>query len=280
VPGTVDDLAVKYYESSNFKKLSEAAKKNYRRNIDHFRDKVIKGLRLGSLPTAGLKRAHLLVYFDTMADKPGKTYTTMKRLKTLFDFAREREIMRENPAQLLKKPSLKGFRSLEDDDIKKYLAHWKSGTTQHLAMLLLIYTGQRRSDVVRMVRTHVRDGRISVVQQKTKKFLEIPIHPTLQAEIDRIPEGQLVLLQSEQKRAFSGASFGNMFRKWCRDAGLPENSSPHGCRKAAGRMLAEAGCTAREIMAILGHESLSEAERYTKAASQITLAESAIAKLK
>lgn len=126
----------------------------------------------------------------------------------------------------------------------------------------------------------IRDNRISVVQQKTKKFLEIPIHPTLREEIDRIPETQLVLLQSSQKRAFTSASFGNMFRKWCQQAGLPENSSPHGCRKAAGRMLAEAGCTAREIMSILGHESLSEAERYTKSANQITLAETAIGKLK
>lgn len=45
-------------------------------------------------------------------------------------------------------------------------------------------------------------------------------------------------------------------------------------------MLAEAGCTAKQIMAILGHRSLSEAERYTRDADQIGLADEAIGKLK
>src|SRR5262249_53533281 len=39
---------------------------------------------------------------------------------------------------------------------------------------------------------------------------------------------------------------------------LPE-CQPHGLRKAAGRRLAEAGCTAHEIMAVLGHTTLTEA---------------------
>jgi integrase len=39
-------------------------------------------------------------------------------------------------------------------------------------------------------------------------------------------------------------------------------------RKAAGRRLAEAGATAHEIMAILGHRSLREVQRYTSDADQ------------
>ena len=45
-----------------------------------------------------------------------------------------------------------------------------------------------------------------------------------------------------------------------RAAGLPLDCQPHGLRKAAGRRLAEAGCSAREIMAVLGHKTLSEAD--------------------
>jgi integrase len=54
---------------------------------------------------------------------------------------------------------------------------------------------------------------------------------------------------------------------------------PHGLRKAAGRRLAEAGCTPHEIMAILGHKTLSEAERYTRDADQARLATAAVARL-
>jgi integrase len=61
-------------------------------------------------------------------------------------------------------------------------------------------------------------------------------------------------------------------------AGLPDRCVTHGVRKAAARRLAEAGCSAHEIMAITGHESLKEVERYTKAAEQKRLAKAAIAK--
>jgi hypothetical protein len=43
--------------------------------------------------------------------------------------------------------------------------------------------------------------------------------------------------------------------------------------------LAEAGCSAHEIMAVLGHKTLSEAERYTRDADQAQLATAAVAKL-
>ena len=62
-------------------------------------------------------------------------------------------------------------------------------------------------------------------------------------------------------------------------AGLPLECQPHGLRKAAGRRLAEAGCSSRELMAVLGHKTLSEAERYTRDADQARLASAAVARL-
>jgi len=55
--------------------------------------------------------------------------------------------------------------------------------------------------------------------------------------------------------------------------------SPHGLRKAAGRRLAEAGATTKKVMAILGHTTLSEAERDIEEADQIRLVENAVIKL-
>ena len=46
-----------------------------------------------------------------------------------------------------------------------------------------------------------------------------------------------------------------------RDAGLPRRCELHGLRKAAARRLAEAGCSASEIMAITGKKTLAEVER-------------------
>lgn len=147
-------------------------------------------------------------------------------------------------------------------------------------MAVLLYTGQRRSDAVKMGLQHVRDGRISVTQEKTGARLQIPIHARLQAEIDLMPAGQLMFITGVNGKPMVSESFGNAFGEWCEAAGLPNDSSPHGVRKAAGRRLAEANCTAKQIMAILGHQSLAEAERYTRDADQIGLADEAIGKLK
>jgi hypothetical protein len=61
--------------------------------------------------------------------------------------------------------------------------------------------------------------------------------------------------------------------------GLPERCVTHGLRKAAARRLAEAGCSANEIMALTGHATLTEVTRYTKTAEQRKIAHKAIQRL-
>ncbi len=63
-------------------------------------------------------------------------------------------------------------------------------------------------------------------------------------------------------------------------AGLGPECVPHGLRKAVLRRLAESGGTAKELQSISGHATLTEIERYTKAADQKRLSVAAIAKLK
>jgi hypothetical protein len=62
----------------------------------------------------------------------------------------------------------------------------------------------------------------------------------------------------------------------CSRPWLPLDAKPHGLRKAAGRMLAEAGATAKMIMSVLGHATLAEAQRYCDEADQIVLAQDAV----
>jgi integrase len=125
-----------------------------------------------------------------------------------------------------------------------------------------------------MGRQHVRNGVISVRQEKTRAALEIPVHSKLQAIIDATP-GDLTFLVTEKGQPFSSAGIGNAFRQWCDEAGLP-HCSAHGLRKAACRRLAEAGCSEKQIAAISGHLSLSEVQRYTRDADQARLARDAM----
>jgi integrase len=142
---------------------------------------------------------------------------------------------------------------------------------------LLLYTGQRRGDVIRMGAQHIRGGAIHLTQEKTGAALAIPVHPALAAIIASSSRDHLTFLVTRFGAPFGASAFSHWFRDRCNEAGLP-HCSAHGLRKAAARVLAEAGCTAHEIGAITGHSSLAELVRYTKAADQRRLAEAAMAK--
>ena len=145
-------------------------------------------------------------------------------------------------------------------------------------MALLLYTGQRRSDVVRMGPQHIQNGRILVRQQKTGRALEIPIHPHLAEALGATSSGNLAFLVTGAGAPFSAAGFGLRFREWCDAAGLRQCSA-HGLRKAQCRRLAEVGCSAPEIAAISGHKSLKEVQRYIEEADQAKLAQAAIRRM-
>jgi integrase len=202
-------------------------------------------------------------------------------IRALMKHAVEIGLRDDNPAAGVKLPDLKtdGYHSWTEAEIAQFLAYHGPGTRARLAFTLLLYTGQRRGDVIRMGRQHTRDGIMHVRQQKTGIELAIPIHATLAAIIADARADHLTFLTTRTGKPFSPAGFGNYFRDRCNEAGLPRCSA-HGLRKAAARRLAEAGCTIHEIAAITGHASLSEVQRYTKAVDQKRLALSAMEKAK
>lgn len=83
------------------------------------------------------------------------------------------------------------------------------------------------------------------------------------------------ILYGASGKGLTKESMGNYMMEAIKAAGLPKRCRMHGLRKVAAVMLAEAGCSSREIMAITGHKSLSEAERYTDEVDRKKLAQSA-----
>jgi integrase len=172
-----------------------------------------------------------------------------------------------------------GYHSWSEDEIAQFEQRHPVGTTARLALALLLFTGQRRSDVIRMGRQHIRDNVLQVRQSKTGVELMIPVHADLHTAITACAGAHLTLLVTESGKPFAAGGFGNWFRKQCDRAGLP-HCSAHGLRKAACRRLAEAGCSPHEIGAISGHATLKEIVRYTKAVDQRQLAHAAMDKMR
>lgn len=271
-PGTLHSLIVSYYNSAEFKTLSASTQKTYRGIIEGFRDKH------GDKRTVALESHHIRAILDAKASTPAAANNLLKLLRVLMRFAVERGLRRDDPTIHIRKvrSSSTGFHSWTEDEIARFESHHKPGTRAHLAMSLLLYTAQRRSDVIKMGWQHVREGGIAVTQQKTKTPLRIPIHRQLQAALDASERSNLTFLVTAYGKPFTAAGFTNWFRDCVREAKLPDGCSPHGLRKAASRRLAEAGCTHLQIMAITGHKSMKEVVVYTAAANQEHLAKAAM----
>jgi site-specific recombinase XerD len=75
----------------------------------------------------------------------------------------------------------------------------------------------------------------------------------------------------DNPRPLTKESFGNLFRKACREAGL-QNRSAHGLRKAAATRAANAGATVAQLEAIFGWNGGTMASLYTRTADRRRLA--------
>ena len=282
MPGTMRALAVLFYTSLGFRTLKPITQSTYRNILDRFcRETDRSGQPYGDKRVATLQRHHIVSLMAERADKPDSANGLRKVLRALMTHALEMGIRTDDPTRDVKALRVKtlGYHSWTDEEIGQFEGRHASGTRARLALSLLLFTGQRRGDVIRMGRQHVREGHLYVRQQKTGAELAIPIVPELQSAIEEGPTGHLTFLTTELGKPFSPAGFGNWFRAQCDAAGLI-HCSAHGLRKATARRLAEAGCTPHEIAAITGHKSLREIVRYTEAANQKRLASAAMTKTK
>lgn len=284
--GTWAALIVEYYKSPEFLLLKASTKTTYRGIIDRWRDEH------GAKRVTHLKRRHVQEHIGSAvaASGPHAANNLRRMLKTLCRFAVDNEWRRDDPTTDIRPVRAKsdGFLTWSEDDIDAFERHWPNGSRERLALNLLLYTGQRRGDVVRMGRQHVgsailkRGGKpqpvIRVVQAKTGAALVIPLHAKLRKMIKDAPNDHLTFLMTAWGKPFTAAGFGNWFRDACDAAGLKQLSA-HGLRKAASRRLAEAGATALQIAAITGHKTLKEVSRYTAAADQASMASDAVEKL-
>jgi integrase len=280
-PGSIRALAISYFQSVDYRSMQARTQRVYRGLIERFSEQADKdGNKFGDKRAALIGREHVVRLLATKADKPEAANQFRKVLRAMMKHAVEIGLRADDPTRDVRAIRVRsdGFHSWSDAEIAQFEKCHPIGSRARLAFALLLYTGQRRSDVVRMGCQHVRDGVLTVRQQKTGTKLSIPVHPTLQAILNAVSDN-LTFLTTQFGKPFTSNGFGNWFRNQCNAAGLPQCSA-HGLRKAAARRLAEAGCTAHEIASITGHASLKQIAHYTRAADQGRLASAAMEKVK
>jgi integrase len=290
-PGTWRWLCVRYLaECADYLRLDSRTKRVRRGILENTFDEPIAPSSpklFRDLPLSLMGADAVEVLRDRKLAFPEAANSRLKAIRAVFKWALRKKgpdgkaLVSNNPARdiaYLKSNNPSGYHTWTLDEVRRFKQQHAIGTKARLALALLLFTGQRRSDITRLGRQHVRDGKLLLTQfkgrNKKPKKLVLPILPALQQIIDASPTGEMTFLVNDFGRPFTDAGFGNWFRDRCVEAGIPGRA--HGLRKAGATIAANNGATAHQLMAIFGWDTLKMAEAYTRAADQERLAESAM----
>jgi integrase len=272
-PNTLGYVIEKFIACDGFKRKAHHTRRQYRRILDRLKEIGGRGLMVD------LREDHVRQMRSRFLPATFTADEAVMLLSTLWLFAKEHLTMRlgPNPTADVMKLHRQAWshEPWPDPVIAKFEAGAQPKPNAQLALLLLLYTGQRVGDVAAM-RWDRYDGKgITVRQEKTDELLWIPCHSKLKAALDRAERKSDFVLTSQQKRGYSAGSLGNLIMAATARLGAKECSA-HGLRKNAANALAEAGCTVHQIMAITGHRTYKQALHYTQRAAQRKLAQQAI----
>lgn len=191
-----------------------------------------------------------------------------KALKPVFEHLRRLGFIKKNPMAgiELDRPKINGFAVAEAEDIAAFQKLWPVGTVERLAFDLALYTGAARADLAQLSRKNIKGDLLVYQRQKSKITARVPLTPELRAVIERTADIAPAFILSRRGKAYKAESLGNLFGDAAREAGM--NARLHGLRKAFCIYWAEKGVSTHQIAAMAGHMSLSEVERYTRAADR------------
>ncbi|RKE50334.1 tyrosine recombinase XerC [Sphingomonas sp. PP-CC-1A-547] len=262
---TVPVLVDLYQRGAAYGALAPASRRLY----DIYLRRLEKALP--TAPVTGITRGDMRTLLDKMAATPGAANAFLRTSGALFAWATEREHIAKNPCD--------GITPMAGGEHEP----WPAGVLRaglvaedaavRLLVNLLYYTAQRLGDVLGMQWSDVEDDRISVVQDKTKKPMKIPIHSALKAELATRKQGEGAICRTIHGKPMRDDNARKILKAFSAAAGAP--SVPHGLRKNAVIALLEAGCSAAQTAAVSG-QSLLMVEHYAKQRDQSALADAAM----
>ncbi len=264
VAGTIGELLENYFASADFKSLKPISQRVFRLHLADFEQTY--GLQVRKAVTPNVLRRLLASKSDT----PAAAANLRKRLRSVYRAAEDAGLIdpRENPTLGVRAPRYRpgGLRAWSEDDVSRFVAKHPPGTTAHTALVLALETGQRRADLARLGPSHLmveaRTGVVghAVLQQKGGNEAFVPLTEALAAVLMAGASPGSAYLATQYGRPFTAAGLGNAFAAWAREAGV--TAPLHGLRKLALTRLLDRGATTAEAMAISGHKSIAEFERY------------------
>jgi integrase len=231
----------------------------------------------GELSLDGLEPVHVQAMLDKLAVTPAKGNGFLGAMQALNKWARARNHVRRSFVEGLRGFAITGgHKPWTAAQIEA--AQTKLTGTLRQGFLIYWLTGLRGVDVVRLGPTHVDEGGFSIVQQKTKRDVWVPILPELAAEMVQWEKRPGPFLRTSTGKNYSRTTFWRAFKQAIADIPELKGATLHGLRCTAAIRLRDAGLEVPQISNIMGM-TMETIGRYLRFADKKASGKAALIKL-
>lgn len=231
-------------------------------------DKVLAFLddRMGDLPADKMRRKDVVRLRDSNEGRFA-TYC-VQVVRILMEHAMDQGWRDDNPAR--------GVGAKRTEAAPRYpwpadmVAAYRDAADGRALLLfeLLLGTGQRIGDVLRMRWGDLSDGGISVRQSKTGAALWIPLPPRVTALLASTPRRGLTIVAQDDGRPVSYRAAAHAISQVRKQIGAGAGYDIHALRHTAAADMAARGLDDDHIASVTGHKSRAMVARYSGAARQ------------
>jgi integrase len=178
IAGSVNALVAAYLDcspksTSPFKTAAPETQRTRRNILENFRerhgDKPLFRLNNRGERAMLLTREHVQRIVNEKISTPFAQRNFLNTLRAMFKWAMKEGRIPDDPTLGVTREMVKttGYKTFSEDHIARFEAVHAIGTKGRLAFALLLYTGLRRSDVVKIGRRHIQNDLLIVEQGKT-----------------------------------------------------------------------------------------------------------------
>ena len=176
--GTWRWLTRYFAECADYLRLDDRTKRVRRGILETTFDKPIaagSSRFFRDIPLSRIAANEIEVLWDRKLAFPEGANNRLKAIRAVFKWAGRKKnpdgkpLVLSNPARdvsYLKSNNPAGYHTWTLDEVRRFEERHPIGTKARLALAILLFTGQRRSDVTRLGRQHVRDSKIALTQFK------------------------------------------------------------------------------------------------------------------
>jgi integrase len=282
-PGSWGELAEAYRASPEFGRLAPRTKSDYEKVFNYLAP-------IDRMPLEEMDQPFLYAARDKAHGKKGRRFGNylVDVTRIVFNWGKRRRLASGNPAsdvEKIRRPKNAPIVNRPWTDWEYAAVMAAAGPELRVSIAIGAHVGLREGDMLKVTWASYDGTAFEIRQGKTGESLWVPATGDLRAVLDEAKKRRTspLIVTNTRGGAYTQSGFQSRFfgllLKLKKAGKIDPGLSYHGLRHWVGKNLAEVGCDAKTIAAVLGHSTTTMAEHYSRTADRRHLAAAAIRKI-